>query len=463
MRTTAVLHSDEKCRHKLRPATGTGMRWSVGRTPAMVGVARPVRPENVVFLQRTAGNRAVTRLLAQPDASVLVQRDLVRTDLPHNGRRWDDDEAHKGTAAMFRTTEIEATAWAEVEAAPPRISYRRQVNLRTIDGIEFYLDIRGTVYLPSGTALPDTPDAVLQTRGRLVRSQRSVHIEGGDVIEVREYSPHEIGQQSFGFVANAVMPDYAKLPLTIKEQEKAILAYLATLKRRPPQPTARPDRGLGPAGVAADVATDFLPIVGELKDLYRAVTGEDPVTGEKLKWWERALAFLGAIPLVGKLTKGISKGVKFLGRGLSWLRGKGAGLAAWFAEKLRQWRESRRAKRLAREAERVRQLQAAEEEIRRLAEARRLAMTVAPTLQQVQRLVPPGYTWMDWGVRIFGQGPDDALARIGTVTREGMLALGVNRDVAQALHNWYKTRPSSVGASTRINRIKLLEHIVGMF
>ena len=209
------------------------------------------------------------------------------------------------------------------------------------------------------------------------------------------------------------------------------------MKRRPPQPTARPDRGLGPAGVAADVATDFLPIVGELKDLYRAVTGEDPVTGEKLKWWERALAFLGAIPLVGKLTKGISKGVKFLGRGLSWLRGKGAGLAVWFAEKLRRWRESRRAKRLAREAERVRQLQAAEEEIRRLAEARRLAMTVAPTLQEVQRLVPrdtPGSR----GACIFGQGAADAAARIGTVTRQEMLALGVNRDVAQALYNWYR-------------------------
>jgi hypothetical protein len=439
------------------------MRHSVGRTPAAVGVARPVLPENVLFLQRTAGNRAVTRLLTQPDPSVLVQPDFVRTELPHNGRRWDDEESHRGTAAMFRTTEIEATAWVEVEAAPPRISYRREVNLRTIDGIEFYLDIRGTVYLPSGTSLPDTPDAALQTRGRLVRSQRSMHVEGGDVIEVREYSPHEIGQQSFGFVANAVMPDYAKLPLTVKEQEKAILAYLATLKRRPPRPTAGSEGGLGPAGVAADIATDFLPIVGELKDLYRAVTGEDPVTGQKLAWWERALAFLGAIPLVGKLTKGVSKGVKFLGRGLSWVRGKGAKLAAWFAEKLRQWRESRRAKRLAKEAERVRQLQAAEEEIRRLAEARRLAITVAPTLQEVQRLVPPGYTWQSWGVQIFGQGADEAAARIGTVTRQEMLALGVNRDVAQALYNWYRTQPSSVGGATRPNRILLLEHIVGLF
>ncbi len=187
------------------------------------------------------------------------------------------------------------------------------------------------------------------------------------------------------------------------------------------------------------------------------------MTGEKLAWWERALAFLGAIPLIGKLSKGIRKGVKFLARGLSWLRGKGAKLAAWFAEKLRQWSESRRAKRLAKEAERVRQLQAAEEAVRRLAEARRLAMTIAPTLQEVQRLVPPGYTWQSWGVRIFGQGADEAAARIGRVTREEMLALGVNRDAAQALRNWYRSLPAGAGASTRINRIELLDHIIGLF
>jgi Pre-toxin TG len=428
-----------------------------------MGLARPVHPDDVVFLQRAAGNRAVTRLLTRRDPSVVVQRDLVKTDLPHNGRRWDDEETYKGTAAMFRTTEIEATAWAEVEAAPPRIRYRRDVNLQTIDGIEFYLDIRGTVYLPPGTALPTTPDAALRTRGRLVRSQRSVHVEGSDVIEVREYSPYEIGGQSFGFLANAVMPDYAKLPLTKQEQEKAILAYLATLKRRPLQPTAGSDGGLGAVGIAADIGTDFIPIVGVLKDLYRAMTGEDPVTGEKLAWWERALAFLGAIPLIGKLAKGISKGLKFLGRGLSWLRGRGAKLAAWFAEKIRQWSESRRAKRLAKEAEKLRQLKAAEEEVKRLAQARRLAMTVAPTLDEIKKLVPTGHTWQSWGLRIFGQGPDEALAKIGKVTREELLALGVNRDVAQALRNWYKSLPAGAGASTRINQIQLLDHIIGLF
>jgi hypothetical protein len=319
--------------------------------------------------------------------------------------------------------------------------------------------------------LPTSPEAALQMRGRMVRSQRSIHVEGGDVIEVREYSPHEVGGQSFGFVANAVMPDYAKLPLTTQAQEKAILAYLAKLPRRPKAPAAADTERSAAAkgdrstvGVAADIGTDFMPIIGELKDLYRAVTGEDPVTGEKLARWEQALAFLGALPLIGKLTKGVRKGIKWLGRGLSWLKGKGAALALWFANKLEKWRESRKAKRLAREAEKVKQLAAAEAEVRRLAEARRLAMTVAPTLEEVKRLVPPGTDWQRWGIDIFGQGPQAAIDRLGTVTREGMLALGVNRDVAQALYHWYKNSMApGIGLETRQNRIQLLERIIGLF
>ena len=108
--------------------------------------------------------------------------------------------------------------------------------------------------------------------------------------------------------------------------------------------------GHSTAAVAVDIGTDFLPIIGELKDLYRAVTSTDPVTGAKLKWWERALAVLGAIPLVGKMSKGVRAGIKWLGRGLSWLKGRGAVLAAWFAEKIEQWRKSRKVKRLAKKS-----------------------------------------------------------------------------------------------------------------
>lgn len=277
--------------------------------------------------------------------------------IPPDTHRWVEEEPFRDDAAMFRTTTIEVTAWAEVGPGSPRISYRREVELQTIDGISFYLDIRGNVALPPGAALPTSPEKALQARGRLVRSQRTVHVEGGDVIEVREYSPHQVGGQSFDFVANAVMPDYARLSLTPKQQEKAILAYLAKLPRRPRAPTPVDTTGAA-IGAAADLGTDFIPIIGELKDLYRALTGTDPYTGRKLAFWERALAFLGALPLVGKLSKGVRAGVLFLGKGLSWLRGKGAVLAEWFARRLERWRSSRKIKRLADEQERARQLAA---------------------------------------------------------------------------------------------------------
>jgi Pre-toxin TG len=357
----SVPHTDATRRVELRSAAPVRRSEPTDRPPLTAQPGRPVRAQDVVFLQRSAGNRAVSRLLAETGYLVSVQRQPKQRVLPPDTHSWEIEEPYRDQAAMFRTTKTETTAWAEVGPGPPRISYRRVVELQTIDGINFYLDIRGNVALAPGTALPTSPEAALQMRGRVL-SQRSVHVEGGDVIEVREYSPHEVGGQSFGFVASAVMPDYAQLSLTPKEQEKAILAYLAKLPRRPKVPVA-PAEGRSTVGVAADIGTDFLPIIGELKDLYRAVTGRDPVTGEKLKWWERALAFLGAIPLVGKLTKGLRVGIKWLGRGLSWLKGRGAVLAAWFAEKIEQWRRSRKVKQLAKDEDKLRLAAAAQGKI----------------------------------------------------------------------------------------------------
>lgn len=299
---------------------------------------------DILALQRRVGNRAVVSWLTDATAGV-VQRQPGDRVLPPRTRRWDGEpEVFRGRAVLVRTTSIEATSWAEVGPGPPRIRYRRTVELETIDGIRFYLDIRGTVDLAPGTRLPDDGGAALQLRGARVLSQRTTHADGADLVEISEYSPHTVTGQSFAFVANAVMPAYAMLSLSPEQQEAAILAYLATRARRPRPPTA--EDGPGTIATVADIGTDFLPIVGELKDLYRAIEGTDPVTGRTLAWWERALSVLGAIPLIGKLSKGIRAGAKFLGRGLSWLRGRGAAMGAWFAEKLEKWRLSRKAKRL---------------------------------------------------------------------------------------------------------------------
>ncbi len=460
----------EKSRCEIRPEPAVRAphphRAPTATTAAGAPTARPADPvsaQRIAALQRAAGNGAVARLIGLADSSLPVQRQPAPRTLPPRTQRWHTEEPYKGRAVMRRTTTIEATAWAEVGPAQPRISYRREVELQTTDGITVYLDIRGTVLLPEGTALPSSPDAALDMPGLMVRSQRTTRVDGGDVIAVNEYAPLDFPALSFGNIAKAVMPGYAQLPLTTAQQETAILAYLQTLPRRAaPMPTdADSDRST--AGIAADIGTDFLPIIGELKDLYRAVMGTDPVTGEKLKWWERALAFIGAIPLVGKLTKGLNKAIKFFGRGFSWLRGKGGTLIAWFTEKIAHWRNSRKAKRLAKAQSDARRLASAEGELKRLAEAERLARVAAPTLAEVQKLVPAGTDWMHWGVDIFGQGPAQALERIGTRSAAQLEAIGVNRHVAQALRNFYAAMPAIKGGATRVNRIALLDHIIGLF
>lgn len=59
--------------------------------------------------------------------------------------------------------------------------------------------------------------------------------------------------------------------------------------------------GLGAVGLS--LTLDFLPVVGELKSFYEFKTGKDLITGEKLPWWARLLALLGAIPIIGRLFK----------------------------------------------------------------------------------------------------------------------------------------------------------------
>ena len=63
-----------------------------------------------------------------------------------------------------------------------------------------------------------------------------------------------------------------------------------------------------------DVATDFIPGISNVKDAYQAISGVNPVTGEKLGWGSRILSGIFAIPGVGNIAKYIGKGGKLLGK-----------------------------------------------------------------------------------------------------------------------------------------------------
>ena len=61
-------------------------------------------------------------------------------------------------------------------------------------------------------------------------------------------------------------------------------------------------------------AIDFVPVVGNLKSAYEAISGKDMITGEELSDVERSLSLLGAIPGGNYLKNGkhLKNGQKFL-------------------------------------------------------------------------------------------------------------------------------------------------------
>ncbi|AFC33316.1 Rhs core protein [Paenibacillus mucilaginosus 3016] len=65
-------------------------------------------------------------------------------------------------------------------------------------------------------------------------------------------------------------------------------------------------KGAGFIRSAVSMGLDFLPVVGNVKGIVEAVTGRDPVTGQKLTAAERALGVLGPFG------KGVKQGAKLL-------------------------------------------------------------------------------------------------------------------------------------------------------
>ena len=61
-------------------------------------------------------------------------------------------------------------------------------------------------------------------------------------------------------------------------------------------------------------AIDFVPVVGNFKSAYEAISGKDMITGEELSDVERSLSLLGAIPGGNYLKNGkhLKNGQKFL-------------------------------------------------------------------------------------------------------------------------------------------------------
>jgi hypothetical protein len=162
----------------------------------------------------------------------------------------------------------------------------------------------------------------------------------------------------------------------------------------------------GTVGVVADIGTDFTPIIGELK-------------------------------------------IKRLGRGLSWLKGKKAELAARSAKKLKNRHDSRKAKRLEKAAEKARQTGGGG---RGGPPAERGQAPIERDQSDLGRGEAIGAAWNgldELGNLHLRTGGGRRTRQAHYLTREQTLALGVNRDVAQALYHWYKNSASGAWTHER--------------
>lgn len=56
------------------------------------------------------------------------------------------------------------------------------------------------------------------------------------------------------------------------------------------------------------LALNFIPLIGTAKGIVEAITGEDMITGTKLAGWERGLAALAAVPVLGGIVRGAVRG-----------------------------------------------------------------------------------------------------------------------------------------------------------
>jgi hypothetical protein len=108
----------------------------------------------------------------------------------------------------------------------------------------------------------------------------------------------------------------------------------------------------------ADIATDFVPYLSNVKDATIAITGVNPVTKEQVGTFGRVVAGVFAIPAAGNLAKYVSKGAKYVLEGgkVAYEAGKAAKIGTRLAGVLGREAEKELAEegaeRLLKEAER---------------------------------------------------------------------------------------------------------------
>jgi hypothetical protein len=171
------------------------------------------------------------------------------------------------------------------------------------------------VYLTPGRPLPKTPQEAVRTVGRGYAGGWYLSAEGGDLIAEPDYRYHSPSATPVSMLTlSAGFPDFAAWQLTAPQQEAALLRHIARWKHKTTGQAQSDDTTVEYIKLGADLVSDFVPGVSNVKDFVTFLTGVNPVTGEKVGWLGRLLALVFAIPGLGTLLKWLGKGGRAIGK-----------------------------------------------------------------------------------------------------------------------------------------------------
>jgi hypothetical protein len=222
------------------------------------------------------------------------------------------------------------------------LTYQRQVWIKTPEGHEATLLVIGSLHLyPPFNPLAGVEDA-LRESGKLLNLRWNVQVKYAtkDLPDLSgwHYPPdgnqHIRGNnQTLIDLADDKAALFARFSLTRQRQYETLSAYIKESylneiprqikieeeRRKAARERPSPEEEMDVEAVAevvVDLATDFIPGISNVKDAIIALTGVNPVTGEKVGWFGRVFSALFAIPGIGNLLK---YGVKGVGKALVWL------------------------------------------------------------------------------------------------------------------------------------------------
>jgi len=159
-----------------------------------------------------------------------------------------------------------------------------------------------------------------------VKNKEPVHLNKDGSLEIQIHREVPKPRYSYQKEQASTMPDFGDLkPLPPRSYPREAIP----VEREQANQSTTNQRSLLTTGV--DIVTDFTPGVSNLKDASIALTGANPVTGEKVGLGGRLLSGFFALPVIGNAGKYIVKGGALAYKGVK-LASKGAEVSSGIAK-----------------------------------------------------------------------------------------------------------------------------------